>query len=647
MSRIWLGIAAAFAAAAQACAAPTLDDFAATPRIDQISLSPSGGHFATIGVDGAKRLLTVRKADGTPEFAADLGGVDVDKIAWGGDTKLILLTRSMAGGGFTLVARQAFHGGIVIDIPTRNVRGVFKNSNSVLDAVFGWFGVHQVDGRNYVYLGGISTEKMEPRQQATIVYPDLYRVDLETLAYTRIARAGANRTYWVLAPNGSIVGHGDYDARGKVQTIYGGAGTDRPLMSRATLEGKLSIDGLGRTSDTMLIADRTSGEEVAREIRVDAANDGEVLYSGVEGDQTLRDPDTGLLIGVTARHEIGGAKFTDPQLQKRLTAAAKAFPGSRTGLISFTSGLDRMVVYTESATDSGTYWLVEIDKKSARPIGDARPAIKAEDLGPVSIVNYRASDGLALDGVLTLPPRSAGKGLALVVLPHPGPHQLREDRSLDLQAQAFASRGYAVFQPNYRGTLGYGEAFRKAAEGEVGRKLQTDLSDGVAALAAQGVIDPKRVCIVGEDYGAYAAVAGVTLQQGVYRCAVGRQGIYDLQTYENLVRLMAPDDVRASAYKRSAMGPVAGEDLEAISPARHAAQANAPVMLIYDEDSEEGWSAQSRRMERSLKQAGKAVEVFIRPDPKSKAGQAQSPEDRAKALLRATVAFVEKYNPPS
>jgi dipeptidyl aminopeptidase/acylaminoacyl peptidase len=645
--RFWLGIVAAFAVVAGARAAPTLEDFAATPRIEQIALSPSGDHFATIGLDGAKRLLTVRKADGTPEFAADLGGVEVDKIAWGGDTKLILLTRSLAGGGLTLVARQAFHSGVVIDIPTRNVRGVFKNSNSVLDAVFGWFGVHEIDGRTYVFLGGIASEKIAPQSEATTIYPDLYRVDLDTLAYTRVARAGANRTFWVLAPDGAIVGHGDYDARGKVQTIYGGAGTDRPLMSRATLEGKLSLDGLGRTADTMLIADRTSGEEVAREIRVSGPNDGVVLYASVEGDQALRDPKTNLLIGITARGELGGVRFTDPQLQARVVAAAKAFPGSRMALVGYTPGLSKMVTYTESAADSGTYWLVDIDKKAARPISAARPSIKAEDLGAVSIINYHASDGQALDGVLTLPPKSAGKGLPLVVLPHGGPYQLRDDKGLDLQAQAFASRGYAVFQPNYRGTLGYGEAFRKAADGEVGRKLQTDLSDGIAALAAQGVVDPKRVCIVGADYGAYAALAGVTLQQGVYRCAVGRQGIYDLQAYENLVRLMAPEDVRASAYKRSAMGPVAGEDLQEISPARRAAQADAPVMLIYDEDSEEGWVAQSRKMERSLKQAGKPVEVFVRPDPKSKAAQAQSPEDRAKALLTATVAFVEKYNPPN
>jgi len=87
---------------------------------------------------------------------------------------------------------------------------------------------------------------------------------------------------------------------------------------------------------------------------------------------------------------------------------------------------------------------------------------------------------------------------------------------------------YAVFQPNYRGSSGYGVEFRNAGLGQWGRKMQTDISDGVADLAKKGVIDPKRACIVGASYGGYAALAGVTVQQGLYRCAVSVAGVSDL-----------------------------------------------------------------------------------------------------------------------
>jgi dipeptidyl aminopeptidase/acylaminoacyl peptidase len=105
--------------------------------------------------------------------------------------------------------------------------------------------------------------------------------------------------------------------------------------------------------------------------------------------------------------------------------------------------------------------------------------------------------GNALEGVLTLPPGKTGWNLPLVVMPHGGPLNARDQIGFNWWAQAFASRGYAVFQPNYRGSDGHGSEFRRAAVGEYGRKMLTDMSDGVDALAAAGVIDKKRVCIVG------------------------------------------------------------------------------------------------------------------------------------------------------
>ncbi|WP_374579323.1 alpha/beta hydrolase family protein [Phenylobacterium sp.] len=642
--RLLLVLAALFAATG-AWAKPSLEDFAATPRIERVALSPSGDRFALVGLENQTRLLTVRRADGSAEFAADLGDIDVTHLIWAGDDKLILATRSVAGGGLSMLSRQTFLSGVVIDIPSKSMKGVFKGSKSVFNAMVGLFGVAKIDGSWVAFVGGVPFEKIQPRTRAAPIYADLYRVDLETLEYERIAQVGGRGTSWVMSPEGSIAGYSEYDPKGQVQTIHAGDG--RLLESRHITEGKLYLDGLGRTPGTLLLADRTSGEEVAKELKLEGQPDSETLDVGVEAKQALRDRLTGLLIGMTDREAPGGVRMIDPELQKRVVATAKAFPDAQTYLASYSAGLARMVAYTEGATDSGTYWLVDIDKTSARPIGSARPTIKAEDLGEVRTVDYQASDGLALDGVLTLPPKSAGKGLALVVLLEGGPSRLRNSPNLSMTAQAFASRGYAVLQPNYRGMLGYGEAFRKAAEGEVGRKLQTDISDGVAALARTGVIDPKRVCIVGSGYGAYAALAGVTLQNGIYRCAAGGDGVYDLPNFDASVRRLVGADLRAMTSRLARLGPTAGQDLKAISPMFHAGQADAPVLLVLTEVVEEEISGQSRRMERGLRNAGRSVEVFVNPDPKSRDEQGRSDEDRNKALLAAIVAFVERYNPPT
>ena len=268
-----------------------------------------------------------------------------------------------------------------------------------------------------------------------------------------------------------------------------------------------------------------------------------------------------------------------------------------------------------------------------------------KDVGPVSMLAYRAADGLERHGVLTLPPGKPAKGLPLVVLPHGGP-EARDYPGFDWWAQAFASRGYAVFQPNFRGSSGYGTPFRDAGLGEWGRKMQTDISDGVADLTKTGVVDPKRACIVGASYGGYAALAGVTVQQGLYRCAVSVAGVADLSGMLDQEREEgAPSSSSALRYWRAFMGVTSSSDarLDPISPSVQASRADAPILLIHGKDDTVVSIAQSETMERALRRGGKPVEL-IRMDNED---HWLSREQTRMEMLKAAVAFVEKYNPPN
>src|SRR5262249_22277991 len=142
-------------------------------------------------------------------------------------------------------------------------------------------------------------------------------------------------------------------------------------------------------------------------------------------------------------------------------------------------------------------------------------------------ITYEAADGMKIPAYLTLPAGRPASKLPLVVLPHGGPAS-RDTADFDWWAQAIAAQGYAVLKPNYRGSTIRQEVL-SCGYGQWGRKMQTDLSDGVRYLAKQGVIDPARVCIVGASYGGYAALAGVTIDPGVYRCAVSVAGLSDLK----------------------------------------------------------------------------------------------------------------------
>ena len=150
-------------------------------------------------------------------------------------------------------------------------------------------------------------------------------------------------------------------------------------------------------------------------------------------------------------------------------------------------------------------------------------------MGTTRWITYKARDGLEIPAYVTLPPRAPPKDarLPLVAPPHGGP-RVRDAYDFDYVAQFLATRGYAVLQPQFRGSAGFGEDFVKAGKGEWGGKMQTDLLDGVAVLAAAGEVDPKRVCIVGASFGGYAALAGATLLPDAYRCAASIAGIGDL-----------------------------------------------------------------------------------------------------------------------
>lgn len=257
------------------------------------------------------------------------------------------------------------------------------------------------------------------------------------------------------------------------------------------------------------------------------------------------------------------------------------------------------------------------------------------------VVPYQASDGLRMDGVLTLPPDLEPTNLPLIVMPHAGLMDVAEDVGFDWIAQAFVSRGYAVFQPNNRGTLRRGAAFRQAAAGELGRKMQSDISDGVAALAAQGIVDAGRVCIVGEAYGGYAALAGVTLQKGVYRCAVSINGFSSVAPQVAEFGVNGGRDKRWLHFWRYVSGAVDKAGADAISPVAHASQADAPVLLIRGEKESLDPVWESRNMERALRQAGKPVEAVVMKGEDYWLWQ----EETRLQMLTAAVAFVEKNNP--
>jgi dipeptidyl aminopeptidase/acylaminoacyl peptidase len=260
----------------------------------------------------------------------------------------------------------------------------------------------------------------------------------------------------------------------------------------------------------------------------------------------------------------------------------------------------------ESPSSPPMYYLVDFAAKKADIIGEQYPALANATLGEVRMMTYEARDGAEVPAYLTLPPGSTGKNLPLVMLPHGGP-EARDDYAFDWFAQFLASRGYAVLQPQFRGSTGFGEAWRKAGYRQWGLLMQDDVTDGVKALVEQGVADAKRVCIVGLSYGGYAALAGAAFTPDVYRCAVSINGVSDLPvmlSYENAHTGEESDTV---AYWKSHIGSSNDRAVIEKSPSRAANQVKAPVLLLHSVNDTVVPVTQAEIMQRALKSFDRRV----------------------------------------
>jgi dipeptidyl aminopeptidase/acylaminoacyl peptidase len=438
-----------------------------------------------------------------------------------------------------------------------------------------------------------------------------------------------------------VIARALYHAKTGDWAVLAGDVTADPLSS-----GRDPFDGIGllkrgRTPDKVLIEEPGNGERIIEQAPLDGGP-AEVVGDDAIVSGVFFNPKTNLWIGQVSQGDTPKVVLFDPLLNARMSAVGQVFRGRSTQLISDDVDFNRLVVFTSGTGDSGTYWLIDLAAHKANPLGYEYPDVQPTDVGPIQMVTWKAGDGLELHGVLSLPAGGAAKALPVIVMPHGGP-QDRDYPVFSWWAQMFAARGYAVFQPNFRGSAGYGQAFRDAGFGQWGRKMQSDISDGLAELARQGVVDPKRACIVGWSYGGYAAQAGVTVQTGLYRCAVSMAGVSNLPAMLSYAADSAGSLSATMRYWRKFMtGSSTSGNVAGLSPASLAAAADAPILLIHGKDDTVVPFGQSVGMADALKHAGKPVEFL----PLAGADHWLLKEDTRIAMAKASLDFVEKHNPP-
>lgn len=303
------------------------------------------------------------------------------------------------------------------------------------------------------------------------------------------------------------------------------------------------------------------------------------------------------VVGASYASDIRRYEFFDPELKKLMTGLGKALPGQPSiGLFGASADESKLLLFASSDVDPGTFYRFDRTTRQLAPLLPVRAPLAGMTLGRMQPITYPAADGTAIPGYLTLPPGSSGKGLPAIVMPHGGPSS-RDEWGFDWLVQFFVARGFAVLQPNYRGSAGFGAEWYKQNGFQSWRTAIGDVNDAGRWLTAQGIAAPGKLAIVGWSYGGYAALQSAVLDPDLFKAIVAVAPVTDLASLKV--------EQGATKLVRDFIG--SGPHVQQGSPAQNAGVIRAPVLLFHGDHDINVDINESRMMNNRLKSAGKQV----------------------------------------
>src|SRR5215813_9585772 len=320
------------------------------------------------------------------------------------------------------------------------------------------------------------------------------------------------------------------------------------------------------------------------------------------------------LIGVTYEDERSRIYWRDKSFEADYELLKKRLPNKDVGFGSSTRDETLWLFSAASDVEPGETYLFDRKTKKLTLQYHIREKLPREHLAEMKPIRYKSSDGLEIPAFLTLPKGVEAKNLPLIMFPHGGPWG-RDSWGYDTFAQFLANRGYAVLQPNFRASTGYGKKFLDAGNKEWGDKMQDDITWGVKHLVAEGVADPKRIGIMGGSYGGYATLAGVAFTPDVYAAAVSIVGPSNLIT---LLESIPPYWEAGRKLFTERMGdpatPEGKAQLERQSPLNSAAKIRTPLLVVQGANDPRVNKAESEQIVVALRDRGAPVEYILAPD---------------------------------
>ena len=601
-------------------AAPSARAYFAQPVIEDAALSPDGRKVAARTLVAGLARLAVFDMSGAAPSVRPIALPERERLEWhrwlGPDRLLVSLL--LEGGTPTkrLVRIDIATGRITQLGPARTV----ESGDEIL---------HVSPDGGFLLLGAAVPGRPTP---------GVYRIDLTTGA-AMLAVAPQDHVWDWYADSAGVIRAGIAQDGKRSWMLYRKSEHDR--FSRSARGAAAAGSGIDRfvpirgTDRGYALAQTPGGRVGLYSYDFPAGKLGALLYEDarVDLDGFQTDPD-GRLLGVDYSADRPETRWFEPFMAARQAQIDAVLPGRANRVISTTVDRGRSLVFSESAGDPGAFYVY--GEGRAALVAAVSPGLAGKP-ARMEAIRYRARDGLEISGYLTLPAARAAHGLPLIVMPHGGPFA-RDRWGYDPWVQYLADRGYAVFQPNYRGSTGFGRGFVAKGDGEWGRGMQGDVDAGVDWLARKGVIDPGRVCIMGASYGGYAAMWAAARNDSRYRCAVSFAGIsdvgaqlaYDHKTFEER-------DYRN--WKRRIQGDA--PSLDALSPIVRVAALRMPILIAHGTADETVPPDQSIRLHDALTRLGRAHDYVAYP---GQGHTLEGPADNADFLERVG-RFLAAHNP--
>ncbi|HEX8400299.1 MAG TPA: S9 family peptidase [Allosphingosinicella sp.] len=616
--RLLVGVAVVALTAGSADAADPAEQFGVRESVEAIRLSPDGSKLAylapTSRQGSALYIIDLKNGQSRLTTSADGDTQRLSGCSWVSNARLVCSVYAMISDGDEIypVSRVIAVNEDGSSVKMLSDRDSFysKTANLYGGSVIDW--LPDANGAVLMSRNFVPEQRQNTRLEKKERGLGVDRIDTMSQSSQRVETPRPNAVEYISDGRGNvrIMGTQAPNASG-----YTGRTVNYFYRAKASREWKpfgtynvLTRDGLNPYAvdadlDVAYAIEKTDGRDALYKVSLDGSLKKELVFSHPQVDVggILRIGRRGRVVGATYATEKPEAAFFDPQLKGLAASLGKVLPGLP--LIRFVDSSadeNKLLLWAGSDTDPGRYYIYD---KAARKLDEimlSRPQLEGVKLASVKPVSYKAADGTSIPAYLTLPPgKESAKGLPALVMPHGGPGA-RDEWGFDWLSQYFANRGYAVLQPNFRGSAGYGDAWFQKNGFQSWRTAIGDVNDAGRWLVAQGVADPAKLGIFGWSYGGYAALQSSVLDPTLYKAIVAVAPVTDLDLLKEESRGWTN-----FALVRDFIG--SGPHVREGSPAQNASSIKAPVLMFHGTLDRNVGIRESQLMKNRLQDAGKKV----------------------------------------